>query len=134
MKKFWLLAAAGLGFIGSVHACTFNWHHHGDTETYQLIKSEIGKHVNDEYCKRFNAKNELIIVSNHYVLSNMVVGHAEVGIRPRNSSYLPLATYSHVLTNTELRTIGDARNLEVEASLSAIDSLMSDLATYKVKW
>jgi hypothetical protein len=136
MKRFAIfsiLTAVALSCAGTAQACTFHWEHYGEDDVMALIRNEVGSHVTDEYCKRFNAKYELVITTNYYTNSSYIAGHATVGMRPRKSDIQPVSTYSQLLTDTAKSTIGDARKIVTEAAMLAVDDLMSSLQTYKVQ-
>lgn len=132
MKKVIVTLALSVLGMGNASACNFSWHHYGDEALRNLVAKEIGKHVSDQYCAKFNAKNELFIEFSSYVVRDMVAGHAIVGIRPRNSTAHPLETFTMLATDTALRTSGDAQRQAVIATLSALDNLMSELDNYKI--
>jgi hypothetical protein len=136
MKRFQIvsiLMAMVLSAAGAAQACTFHWEHYGENDVMTLIGNQVGSHVTDEYCRRFNAKYELVITTNYYTNSSYIAGHATVGIRPRKSSVQPVNTYSQLITDTAKTTTGDAKKLVAEAAILAIDDLMSSLQTYKVQ-
>ncbi|MBA5636428.1 hypothetical protein H3H37_05110 [Duganella sp. LX20W] len=133
MKK--QIAALLISVLSMAHAsaCTFTWHHYGEESTRSLINPDIGSHVTDAYCAKFNAKNELFVQTSTYVMNNMAAGHAIVGIRPKGSNAHPIETFTMLSTDTNGRTSGDAQALAVRATLKAMDNLMSELQTYKVR-
>jgi hypothetical protein len=133
MKKMIAALAISALAVGNASACKFTWYHYGDESTKMLIGQDIGSHVTDEYCAKFNAKNELFVQSTAYTLSNMTAGHSIVGIRPRGSKTHPGDTYTMLSTDTNGRTSGEAQRLAVKATLKAIDNLMSELATYNAQ-
>lgn len=118
--------------MGGAHACDFSWQHAGDEAVKSMVDDEIGNHVSDRYCAKFNARNELFIQSSSYTLPNMVAGHAIVGIRPRNSKALPFMTYTMLSTDAALRAPADAQKLALKATLLALDNMMSHLDGYKL--
>jgi hypothetical protein len=132
LKKVLAFLAMSFAVAGNAHACQFSWYHYGEDSTRALIAQEIGSHVSDEYCARFNAKHQLFIQSTAYVLNNVVIGHSIVGIRPRGSKVHPAETFTMVSYDTAGRTSGDAQRLAVRATVRALDNLMSELKTYKV--
>lgn len=132
IKKAAACFFASSSLVGTAGACQFSWFHIGDESTKTLISQEIGAHVTDEYCVRFNKNNQLFIQSSAYALTNMAAGHAIVGIRPRGSKAHPIETFTMLSTDTDGRTSGDAQRLAVRATVKAIDNLMSELNTYKV--
>lgn len=136
IKKSVLIFVTTAALFGNAQACTFHWETYGNTDIHELLSSKIAGHVTDEYCAKFNRDNELVIQFQSYVLPNMVVGTASVGIRKKHSTYLPVNTFSGVSVDTDSSnlTTGHAYDVAVRASLNAIDDLMSALRTYQIKY
>lgn len=132
MKKTLITLALSSFLLGNANACNFDWSHYGDDNLRDMIASQIGYHITEEYCLKFNQKNELFVMFNAYPLNNMAAGHATVGIRKRGSKETPVRTYSHITTDIAGRTLGEAKTMALRATLYAIDDLMSELGTYKV--
>jgi len=132
LKKALAFLAMSFAVAGNANACQFSWYHYGDDSTRALIAKEIGSHISNEYCARFNAKHQLFIQSTAYTLTNMGIGHAIVGIRPRDTRIHQTETFTMVSYDAAARTSGDAQRLAVRATLLALDNLMSELKTYKV--
>ena len=132
MKKVIVTLALSVLGMGQASACNFSWHHYGEEAVRKIVAKDIGAHVSDQYCAKFNAKNELFIEFSSYVLRDMVAGHAVVGIRPRNSTAHPVETFSMLSTDTALRTSGDAQRQAARATIKALDNLMSELDNYKI--
>jgi hypothetical protein len=132
MKKILAALVLCICYQGSANAgCKFSWHHYGDNTLRDLVAQEIGGHVSDTYCAMFGDKYEIVVQFNAYTLSNMVAGHSIVGIRKKGSKSVPSENYSALVTDTSGRTAGAANNKAVQATLSALDDLMSELRSYK---
>ena len=131
MKKVSLITLL-LGLSLQSEACTFSWTTYGDNTIRSLVAKEIGSHVTEEYCQKFNKNHQIVIEFNAYVLRNMVAGHARVGIRKRGSNVLPVESYASLTTDTNGRTQGAANDEAARATLNAIDDLMSEIRSYKV--
>lgn len=128
-----LLAATLLGSGSALAGCRFSWHHYGDSAIRDRVAQSIGTHISDEYCAKFNAGHEIVLQFHSYQMKNsQCVGHAIAAIRKRNSDVLPVQNFSSVVTDGKCNTFGQANDLAAEASLSAVDNLMSELSTYKV--
>lgn len=133
MKKTLAVLALCMLFQGTANAgCRFSWYSYGDTTLRDLVDQQIGGHIPDAYCEMYADKYQIVVQFNAYTLSNMAAGHAIVGIRKKGSKVLPVENYSILSTDTKGRTAGAANNLAVDATLSALDNLMSELRSYKV--
>ncbi|WP_374580594.1 hypothetical protein [Pseudoduganella sp.] len=132
MRKYLLGAALTLAAMNA-SACTFSWHTYGDNAIRSRMEDKIGAHVPEQYCKKFNKDHQIVVQFNAYTLSNMCVGHAIVSLRKRGTTTLQVNTRNSVITDTNCRTSGGANELAAQASLSALDDLMSELDTWTVK-
>ncbi|XLZ70079.1 hypothetical protein ABT364_26685 [Massilia sp. SR12] len=132
MIKYMLGAILSVAALNA-NACTFSWHTYGDDAIREKLSAKIGAHVPDQYCNKFNKNHEIVLQYNAYILRNMCVAHAIASIRKRGTETLQAKTRSAVITDTECRTSGAANDLAVQASLNALDDLMSELDTWKVK-
>lgn len=125
-----------VGILGALMAtsamaegCMFNWSHYGDNQVRDLLEQQIGDHVPNKYCP-YTEKHSIVIQTNAYTMRSMCVGHATAFIRPRNSNILHARTFSSVVANTDCTSFQGAVQLAVEASLSAVDSVMAHLDDY----
>lgn len=132
MLKYLLGTALTLAAMNA-SACTFTWHTYGDNAIRSRMEEKIGSHVPEQYCKKFNKDHQIVIQFNAYTLNNMCVGHAIASIRKRGTETLQVNTRNAVITDTNCRTSGGANELAAQASLNALDDLMSELDSWKVK-
>ena len=134
MKKYLAVAALGALLVGNANAvCRFSWFHYGTDSVQARIAKDIESHITDEYCAKFAAQHQLVVQTNYYTFSNMVIGHSIVGIRKKGTKTLPSDRLSAVFHDTGGRTTGEAQATAVRATFDALDNLMSDLQSYRVE-
>lgn len=131
MIKYLLGAFLSIAAVNA-SACTFSWQSYGDDAIRERLSTKIGSHVTDQYCNKYNKTHQIVVQYNAYTLRNMCVGHASVSIRKRDTKTMQVTTRSAVVTDTDCRTSGGANDLAAQASLNALDDLMSELDTWKV--
>ncbi|WP_175147872.1 hypothetical protein [Paraburkholderia ultramafica] len=118
-------------FISSTSiACTFHWHHYGDKEIFRRISNEIGGHINHEWCKNYNDKYEIFIITESFNNSKGWLGVGSVGIRRQGSDSTPSSRQSAYRYEDGNYVIGESYNLTVQAAMDAVDDLMSTLPAH----
>lgn len=133
MKKTLAALALCVLFQGNANAgCKFSWAHYGDNTIRDLVARQIGNHIPETYCDIYGDKYQIVLQFHAYTLPNMVAGHAIVGIRKKGSKAVPGEYYSAIKTDTSGRTTGAANDQAVQATLKALDNLMSELRSYEV--
>lgn len=115
---------------GASFGCTFHWHDYGDTEIHKRITNKIGEHVSDEWCKKYNDKYELFIITDHFNDSSASLGVGSVGIRKIGSNSTPINRQSGYRYEQGNYVVGESYNLASQATIDALDDLMSALDSY----
>lgn len=129
MKK-WLIGASLvslLAFSGTAAACTFSWQHYGDPETFKRIEKSIGSVITNEYCKRFNSKYEIVIITDAYTNGNESLGNASVGFRKRGSTNVPVTRWSGYQSEKGNFVVGKGYDLAAAVAVNNVRDVMSAL-------
>lgn len=130
-KKFAAMCLTLLGLSApSFGGCTFHWQHYGPTQNYDLIKDKIGSAITDEYCRKYNSKYEIVIMTDSYVNSERALAHVSVGLRKRGSNEFPANRFSAYKFEDGNFVIAKGYSMASALAIDTVMDVMSDLKSY----
>ena len=129
-KKFTAMCVTLLGLSAPSFGCTFTWYHYGPDQVNDLMKAKIGPAVSDEYCKKYNSKYEIVIMTDTYVNSQRALAHVSVGLRKRGSNIFPSNRFSAYKFEDGDFVIGKGYSLASALAIDTVMDVMSDLKSY----